>query len=113
MSILRDLTTEDVEKALRDLLPDLASIRQGPHKSTEYDLQWEGIRFPPKMALSRAAGIKTRSDLSTYSFSRGEGSGQANEILRSLGFTIVPKVAGSTQTRKSDGWIFQGNPEGY
>ncbi|MGC1646660.1 MAG: hypothetical protein WA741_12585, partial [Candidatus Sulfotelmatobacter sp.] len=91
------LKRSSVERALEALLPELNHIKAGPHESTKYDLLWKGRRFPPKVVVTRAVKIEHGVELPESEFSGGTHSGQANAILESLGFTIVPKEAGAVQ----------------
>jgi len=85
------LTASSVERALQQLLPKLTQIRSGPHDSTKYDLLWKGYRFPPKVVVSRAVEIEHGTSFPESKFSGGTHSNQANAVLKSLGFEIVPK----------------------
>jgi hypothetical protein len=85
------LKASSVERALKQLLPQLDQIKAGPHDSTKYDLLWKGHRFPPKVVVSRAVQIEHGQPLPESEFSGGTHSGQANVILEQLGFVIVPK----------------------
>src|SRR5580692_6713556 len=85
------LKTSSVERALERLLPELHRINASPHESTKYDLLWKGHRFPPKVVVSKAVKLEHGVELPESEFSGGAHSGQANTILESLGFMIVPK----------------------
>ena len=47
------LNRENVGQALELLAARLDQIAEGPHKSTTYDLLWNGLRFPPKVVFQR------------------------------------------------------------
>src|SRR5215813_8927725 len=85
------LKRSSVELALENLLPELDRIKAGPHESTKYDLLWKGYRFPPKVVVTTAAKIEHGIDLPESEFSGGTHPGQANAVLESLRFLIVPK----------------------
>jgi hypothetical protein len=72
-------------------------IKAGRHDSTKYDLLREGHRFPPKVVISRAAFIEHGLELPESDFSRGTSGGQANTVLKELGFVIVPKSTASVR----------------
>jgi hypothetical protein len=59
--------------------------------SKDYDLVVNGKRYPPKAALGLAAAITTGKKFGLNDFSGGEGPGQANAVLRSLGFEVESK----------------------
>lgn len=85
------LKTTSVERALESLLPELGRIKGGPHESTKYDLLWKGLRFPPKVVVTRAVKLEHGVDLPESEFSGEMQRGQANAVLERLGFVIVPK----------------------
>ena len=86
------LTRLSVERALELIRDDLPEIRAGRHDSTIYDLLWEGERYPPKVVISRAIQIEHGFEFPESEFSGGEWTGQANRVLRALGFQIVSKL---------------------
>jgi hypothetical protein len=85
------LTVSSVRQAVEQLLPDLDKIKSGPHESSGYDLLWNGRRLPPKVVVSRAVQIQYGTEFPESNFSGGQGAGQANTVLKKLGFEIVPK----------------------
>src|SRR5437868_11653502 len=90
-----EITKDHVIKAIQELLPDLAEIKAGRHESTVYDLVSNGYRLPPKVVVSRAVEIATGKPFPESRFSGGKGAGQANTVLRRLGFNIVLKRGAS------------------
>jgi hypothetical protein len=90
-SIPQGLTPEHVLQALADLDAG-AEHPFGP--PTGYELLHEGRRYAPKavigLAFRHARGRLLRPD----EFSGGEAPGQANHVLRQLGFTVVKKAPG-------------------
>jgi len=88
-----NLTTSDIVNALEALLPKLDEIQRGRHRSTKFDLLWEGHYFPPKVVLSHAIELGTGTPFPEKLFSGGEG--HANLVLERLGFRIVTKNGGS------------------
>jgi hypothetical protein len=91
-SIPQGLTPEHVLKALADLDAG-AEHPFGP--PTGYELLYGGQRYAPKavigLAFRHARGHLLRPD----EFSGGEAPGQANHVLRQLGFTVVKKTPGA------------------
>src|ERR1035438_9906447 len=88
------LSRESVEQALELLSSDLDQILLGPHKSRTYDLLWKGMRFPPKVIISKAVKVQHGYSFPESRFSGGEDEGHANDVLKKLGFTIVTKSDG-------------------
>jgi hypothetical protein len=86
------ISRASIERALELLIDDLPNIRTGRHDSTKYDLLWNGERFPPKVVVSRAVTIEHGYEFPEGEFSGGEGAGQANQVLRKLGFQIISKT---------------------
>lgn len=91
------LKASSVERALEDLVPELEEIKSGPHQSTKFDLLWKGLRFPPKVVVSRAVKLEHGVELPESEFSGGSQTGQANAVLERLGFAIVPKETRALQ----------------
>lgn len=87
-SIPRGLTREHVLLALADL--DLG-VGHPFGEPTKYELVHEGKRYAPKAVIGLAHRHAFGTILSADRFSGGEAPGQANYVLRRLGFTIVPK----------------------
>src|SRR5579863_4125256 len=90
-----EITRDDVLHAIEELVPDLPAIKAGRHESTVYDLLWNGHWLPPKVVLARAVALATGKPFSEAQFSGGEAAGQANTILRRLGFSVVLKAGGA------------------
>jgi hypothetical protein len=88
-SIPPGLAVEHVLKALAELDAGVAHPFGSP---TGYELVHDGKRHPPKavvgLAFRHAMGRLLRPD----EFSGGEAPGQANYVLRQLGFTVVEKA---------------------
>src|SRR5688500_14402421 len=82
------LTTQNVISALADLDRNV-SHPFGP--STTYELLHDGKRYPPKAVVALAVKHLNGETLGPGDFSAGQRAGQANQILRKLGFTIVRK----------------------
>ena len=85
------LSRRSVEQALDALSGRLDEITSGPHRSTTYDLVWKGLRFPPKVVVSKAVELQEGHPFPESRFSGGEDPGQANYELRQLGFDIQLK----------------------
>src|SRR5664280_1340476 len=64
------------------------------HKSRTYDLLWKGMRFPPKVVISKAVEVQYGYPFPESEFSGGEDQGHANDVLNELGFKIVTKSDG-------------------
>lgn len=96
-SIPASLTKEHVLQALSDLDAELAHPFGQP---TGYELVYGGKRYAPKAVIGLASRYSIGRVLSPDEFSGGEASGQANSVLRSLGFTIEPK---HTSNESDDG----------
>src|ERR1035441_9410320 len=88
------LNRESVEEALELLAEQLDQIAVGPHKSRTYDLLWKGMRFPPKVVISKAVEVQYGYPFPESEFSGGEDQGHANDVLNKLGFKIVTKSDG-------------------
>jgi hypothetical protein len=87
-SIPAGLTREHVLKALVDLD---AGIDHPFGPPTGYELVHDGKRYPPKAVVGLACRYSVGRLLRPDEFSDGEAPGQANFILRKLGFTVVKK----------------------
>src|ERR1700722_14050181 len=87
-SIPPGLKTEHVLKALSDLD---AGIDHPFGPPTGYELVHEGNRYPPKAVVGLACRYSIGRILTPAEFSGGEAPGQANFVLRKLGFTVVRK----------------------
>src|SRR5437763_9226471 len=81
-------TREHVLKALADL-DGGADHPFGP--PTGYELVHEGKRYAPKAVVGLACRYLLGRVLRPEEFSGGEAPGQANFVLRKLGFTVVKK----------------------
>src|SRR5262245_33943221 len=62
---------------------------------TKYELVFQGRRYAPKAVIGLACEHFLGRVLQPDEFSGGEAPGQANHVLRQLGFTVV---------RKSEDW---------
>src|SRR3954451_10918077 len=88
LSIPKGLTRQDVLRALADL--DLGVDHPfGP--PTGYELVHEGRRYAPKAVIGLACRSLLGRVLLPEEFSGGEAPGQANFVLRELGFTVETK----------------------
>ena len=84
MPLPKGLTREHIEQAIAQL--DTGA----PHPfgaSKDYDFLVNGKAYPPKAVVGLAASLATGTEVGPGDFSAGEGPGQANAVLRSLGFT--------------------------
>jgi hypothetical protein len=87
-SIPPGLTTEHILHALADLDNGVEHPFGEP---TGYELVREGKRYPPKAVIGLAFRYLTGALLSPDEFSGGEAPGQANHVLRGLGFSVLKK----------------------
>jgi hypothetical protein len=82
------LTRDHVLRALAELDADADHPFGEP---TGYELLHEGKRYAPKAAIGLAYRHLAGRILLPEEFSGGDARGQANHVLRSLGFTVVRK----------------------
>jgi hypothetical protein len=87
-SIPRGLTKEHVLQALADLDAGIDHPFGAP---TGYEVVHGDKRFPPKAVIGLACRSLLDRVLLPDEFSGGEAPGQANFVLRGLGFTVVRK----------------------
>jgi hypothetical protein len=87
-AIPEGLTQQHVLSALADLDSGI-DAPFGP--ATGYELVHNGKRFAPKAVIGLAFKHLTGEILAHGEFSGGEGLGQANFVLRDLGFDVVAK----------------------
>ncbi|WP_435017963.1 hypothetical protein TA3x_005586 [Tundrisphaera sp. TA3] len=89
-SIPRVLTQHHVIAALADLDAGIGHPFGSP---TGYEVVHGGRRYPPKAVIGVAFRHLTGQILRPEEFSGGDAPGQANFVLRELGFTIEKKGA--------------------
>src|SRR5262250_3320011 len=82
------LTRSHVLQALADLD---AGVEHPFGQPTGYELVHEGKRYAPKAVIGLACKYSLGRVLLPEEFSGGEAPGQANFVLRKLGFTVVKK----------------------
>jgi hypothetical protein len=87
-SIPKGLTRECVLQAIADLD---AGIEHPFGPPTGYELVHEGRHYAPKAVIGLACRSLLGRVLLPAEFSGGEAPGQANYVLRELGFTVVRK----------------------
>src|SRR3954468_5244453 len=87
-AIPKGRTRQDVLQALADLD---AGVEHPFGPPTGYELVHEGRRYAPKAVVGLACRSLLGRILRPEEFSGGEAPGQANYVLRALGFTVVPK----------------------
>jgi len=87
-SIPEGLTRQHVLSALNELARGIETPF-GP--STGYELVHDGKRYAPKAVIGFAVKHLTGKMLAHGKFSGGEAPGQANHVLRALGFNVVAK----------------------
>jgi hypothetical protein len=86
-AIPEGLTAQHVLLALQDLDEGIENSFGPP---TGYELVHDDKRHPPKAVVGIAFRHLTGSILPHGEFSGGESAGQANFVLRNLGFTVEP-----------------------
>lgn len=90
------INRQDVEEAIRDLAAGRDPEGFGP--PTGYALAYGGARYAPKAVVGLAARRVLGRVLAATEFRGGEGGGQANRLLRNLGFSVVRLGAGRAMT---------------
>lgn len=100
-SIPAGLTKEHV---LRTLLELDADIDHPFGDATDYELVHDGKHYAPQAVIGLAFRHLTGQALRPESFSGGEAPGQANFVLRKLGFTIVKKVDEDNAPQTGKDW---------
>jgi putative restriction endonuclease len=93
-SIPAGLTREHVLKTLTDLD---AGIEHPFGQPTGYELIHDDKRYAPKAVVGLACRYSIGRILQPEEFSGGEAAGQANFVLRKLGFTVVGKADGDSE----------------
>jgi hypothetical protein len=104
LSIPAGLTRSHVLQALADLD---AGIDHPFGQPTGYELVHQGKRYPPKAVIGLACKYSLGRILMPEEFSGGEAPGQANFVLRKLGFTVVRKSESEQETDSSRDWTEQ------
>jgi hypothetical protein len=97
------ITQEDIRTALTQLRQ--SGIPTGFGERTEWVLDDDGTWFPPKAVVGVAATRLLGRTLKASEFSGGEGSGQANRVLRELGFTVLRRNGSGIQQDPIKDWI--------
>jgi hypothetical protein len=99
-SIPKGLTRECVLQALADLDSGIEHPFGPP---TGYELIHEGRRYAPKAVVGLACRSLLGRVLLPDEFSGGEAPGQANYVLRELGFTVARKgeISGSEEREEA------------
>ena len=97
-SIPPGLTREHVLRTLADLASGITHPFGDP---TKYELVHDGKRYAPKAVVGLACRYSIGRVLTLDEFSGGEGPGQANFVLRKLGFTVVLKGEESAEEQKT------------
>lgn len=91
-SIPEGLTQQHVLSALADLDVGISHPFGSP---TGYELLHDGKRYAPKAVIGLAFKHLNGQMLAHGEFSGGEAPGQANFVLRDLGFDVVAKAGGA------------------
>ena len=100
-SIPAGLTREHVLRTLSDLD---AGIDHPFGKPTGYELVHDDKRYAPKAVVGLACRYSIGRILQPEEFSGGEAPGQANFVLRKLGFNVVKKADEEKETQTGKDW---------
>jgi hypothetical protein len=86
-------------------LADLDSGVDHPFgQPTGYELAHEGKRYPPKTVIGLACKYSMGRVLMPEEFGGGEAPGQANFVLRRLGFTVIRKGEPEQEPETAKDW---------
>lgn len=100
-SIPAGLTREHVLRALSDLH---AGIDRPFGSPTGYELIYDGKRYAPKAVVGLACRYSLGRLLNPEEFSGGEAPGQANFVLRKLGFVVEKKKDEEAEPKTGKDW---------
>jgi hypothetical protein len=100
-SIPAGLTQEHVLRTLADVEAGIAHPFGQP---TGYELIHDDKRYAPKAIVGLACRYSIGRILQPEEFSGGEAPGQANFVLRKLGFTVVKKSDEVKETQTGKDW---------
>jgi hypothetical protein len=100
-SIPAGLTREHVLRTLSDLD---AGLNHPFGKPTGYELVHDDKRYAPKAVVGLACHYSIGRILQPEEFSGGEAPGQANFVLRKLGFTVVKKGDEEKEQQTAKDW---------
>lgn len=100
-SIPAGLTRDHVLKTLADID---AGIDHPFGNPTGYELVHEGRRYAPKAVVGLACRYSIGRILQPEEFSGGEAPGQANFVLRKLGFTVLKKGEEQEEPQTGKEW---------
>lgn len=100
-SIPAGLTKEHVLRTLSDLN---AGLDHPFGKPTGYELIHDDKRYAPKAVVGLACRYSIGRILQPEEFSGGEAPGQANFVLRKLGFTVVKKGGEEKEPQAGKDW---------
>lgn len=76
-------------------------------EARDYALLYDGGTYAPKAVLGIAAQIASGIPVGPRDFSGGEGSNQANQILRKLGFKVEPNLMTGSEDLRVTGDAFR------
>jgi hypothetical protein len=100
-SIPAGLTRDHVLRTLPDLD---AGIDHPFGQPTGYELVHDGKRYAPKAVVGLACRYSIGRILNPEEFSGGEAPGQANFVLRKLGFTVLKKHEEEKEAQAGKDW---------
>jgi hypothetical protein len=96
-SIPPGLKREHILRTLADLDGGIGHTFGDP---TKYEVVHDGKRYAPKAVVGLACRHSIGRTLTPYEFSGGEAPGQANFVLRKLGFTVARKGEDAAEEEK-------------
>jgi hypothetical protein len=97
LSIPKGLTREYVLRAIAELD---AGIEHSFGPPTGYELVHEGKRYAPRAVIGPACRSLLGRVLLPQEFSGGEALGQANYVLRQLGFTVLAIASSADEVQE-------------
>jgi hypothetical protein len=100
-SIPAGLTKEHILKALADID---SGIEHPFGQPTGYELVYDNNRYAPKAVIGLACRYSIGRILQPEEFSGGEAPGQANFVLRRLGFSVVKKGEEQEESQTGKDW---------
>lgn len=100
-SIPAGLTREHVLRTLADLD---AGVSHRFGQPTGYEVVHDGKRYAPKAVVGLSCRYSIGRILTPEEFSGGEAPGQANFVLRRLGFTVIKKGGDEPEAQTGKNW---------
>lgn len=98
-----EITAEDVRVALEEL--KTSGVPSGFGERTDWVVDHEGRWYVPKAVIGVAAKRVLGRVLKASEFSGGQGAGQANSVLRNLGFDVLRRNGEGVQKDPIKEWV--------